>query len=526
MTRPGVHPSLIDRVVAWVSPASGLKRIQARAAWHTVTKTALSGGTGPVRSRGGQKKGTLFNWVVNKLNRWNEAQEREIVSDRAEDLTANNPHATSTIESLATNIIGTGLNPQSKPRWKQLGVSESRAAIFAEAAEWIWTSWCPHADIGNRLCFQDIQYQSAYTFLMSGEYVILPVLRQGEPRPGDSPVRLALQPISPARMATPYEYMSKPAIRDGVALGRHGEPIGYYIATPRSGKMEIYLSAADFTWYPAWIGHRPGVLHSFHAAAKSPDRVRGVSVLAPAMKFFRDLSDYLDFELVGAIVASSFPIFIETANPYETLNGFPQEHPGTDDDTRYQEVEPGQVMYGSPNQKPHVLKNERPGNTFQGFVETVLRAVGASVGMPYEVVAKDFSKTNYSSARAALLEAWRVYQLYRTWMERHLCQPVWKLVMEEAWLRGELVLPQGGPDFYQAMNEYAHATWIGPARGHVDPVKEASANKLLLEEGVLTLSDWSAEFGKDWETQLEQRGREVAKKAGAIQTEAVNGPEQ
>jgi lambda family phage portal protein len=511
MTGPRVKPTITDRAVALVSPATGLKRLHARAAWQTVTRSAFTGTSGPVISRGGQKKGTLFNWVVNKLNRWNEAQERETVSDRAEDLTANHPHATSCIESMSTNIIGTGLNPQAKPRWKRLGISEEQAGIFAESAEWVWANWCRRADIGDRLHFQDIQYLAAYSMLVAGEYLILPTMRKYPTRPGDSEVRMALQVLSPHRMATPMDMVHNPAVRDGVVLGSNGEPTGHYVATPKTGRLSLYMTSADFTLYPAWIGHRPGMFHSFHAAAKHPDRVRGVSVLAPAMKFFRDLSDYLDFELVGAIVASSFPLFIETSNPYDTVAGFPQENPGTDDTTRYQEVEPGQVMYGSANQKPHVLKNERPGNTFEGFVETILRAVGASVGMPYEVVAKDFSKTNYSSARAALLEAWRVYQLYRVWMERHLCQPVWKMVMEEAWLRGELALPKGGPDFYEAMAEYTYATWIGPARGHVDPVKEMKANIEGLNNNILTLSDLAAEQGKDWETQVEQRGRETRK---------------
>jgi len=522
-----VKPTALDRLISTISPSRGLRRYQARAAFSALSKSAYSN-PGPARSHGGQKKGTLFNWVVSKLNRWNESQERETVSERAEDLTANNPHATSSIESLTTNIIGTGLNPQSKPRWKQMGISEAQATVFAESAEWVWANWCRHADIGDRLHFQDMQYQAAYSLLMAGEYLILPTMRKTAPKPGESSVRLALQAITPARMATPYDYMSRESIRDGVDLGVNGEPTGYYIATPKTGKMGMYLSSSDFTRYPAWVGHRPGVLHSFHAAAKNPERVRGVSILAPAMKFFKDLSDYLDFELVGAIVASSFPLFVETNNPYEMTGAFPTDSNNqAGDATKYQEFEPGQVMYGNPGEKPHVLKNERPGNTFTGFVETILRAVGASIGMPYEVVAKDFSKTNYSSARAALLEAWRVYKLYRTWMERHLCHPVWSMVMEEAWLRGELTLPAGGPDFYEAMSEYTYATWIGPARGHVDPIKEAKANKQLLDEGVLTLSDWSAELGKDWEAQIEQRGREVAKRAESIPEEVpIEGPTQ
>jgi lambda family phage portal protein len=228
------------------------------------------------------------------------------------------------------------------------------------------------------------------------------------------------------------------------------------------------------------------------------------------MKQFKDLSDYLDFELVGNIVASSFPVFIEQQAPQEFAEGFPTEGSG-EDKTRYQEVDPGTIMYGNAGEKPHVLKSERPSNTFDGFVETILRSIGASIGLPYEVVAKDFSKTNYSSARAALLEAWRVYMLHRKWLERHFCQPVYEMVLEEAWLRGELQLPQGGPDFYEAMAEYTNATWIGPPRGHVDPEKEAKANQLLLKENVLTLADWSAEMGHDWESQVEQRSEEAEK---------------
>jgi len=283
------------------------------------------------------------------------------------------------------------------------------------------------------------------------------------------------------------------------------------VATPRSGRLTAYLSSPDFTEYPARIGHRPGVLHSFSAAAREPDRVRGVSVLAPAMKFFRDLSDYLDFELVGNIVASSFPVFIEKSNPADYVAAMSQENAGTGDATSYQEFEPGGVYYGREGEKPHILKPERPSNTFDGFVETILRSIGASCGLPYEVVAKDFSKTNYSSARAALLEAWRVYMLHRTWLERHLCQPVWTMVLEEAWLRGELDLPRGGPDFYEAMSEYTAASWIGPAKGHVDPLKETHANVLRLKNDMTTLAKIHAEEGEDWEAQIVQRGREQDK---------------
>ncbi len=507
-----VSPTVIDRAVARFSPSRGVSRLQSRAKWNALT------GTGPVQRKGGQKTGTLFNWIVSKLTRFNEGQERETLTDRAQDLVANTPHAVSCIESLSTNVVGTGLMPQSRPRWKRLGISESQAKDIADQAEWIFGKWSQHADIQNRLFFQDIQYLAAYSMFMNGEWLILPTMRKESALPGESSVRLALQSLSPVRMATPYDLAKDNKIRDGVRLNEHGAPVSCFIATPRDGTLRTQLSSEDFSEYQARIGHRPGVLHSFHAAAKEPDRVRGVSILAPAMKSFKDLHDYLDFELVGAIVASSLSVFMEEQNPDDYTKGFPTQNEGTGQEVKYQEFEPGQVYYG--RAKPHLLKNERPSNTFDGFVETLIRAVGTSVGLPYEVVAKDFSKTNYSSARASLLEAWRVYMLHRKWLERHLCQPVWRMVLEEAWLRGELVLPRGAPNFYDAMAEYTEATWIGPAKGHVDPMKEMQANIKGLDNNIFTLADLAAEQGKDWEGQVEQRAREKQKQADEMPQQA------
>jgi lambda family phage portal protein len=303
-------------------------------------------------------------------------------------------------------------------------------------------------------------------------------------------------------------------------MDRSGRPVAYWLANPGDQFMATQvadgypLDASYYARVAAKVGHRPGAFHSF--LPKEPEQVRGVSVLAPAMKFFKDLSDYLDYELVGAIVASSIPVFIETQNPAEQYNNIRvSTDPNGDEEeekTYHQEVEPGQFLYGNTGEKPHVLKNDRPGNTFESFVERVLRAVGASVGMPYEVIAKDFSKTNYSSARAALLEAHRVYQVYQKWLVDGFCQPVWEMVLEEAYLRG-MIPSLAGMDvdtFYRQLPALAKARWIPPRRGHVDPLKEMNANLKGLENNVYTLSDIAAEHGTDWRSLLEQRAKELA----------------
>ena len=146
-----------------------------------------------------------------------------------------------------------------------------------------------------------------------------------------------------------------------------------------------------------------------------------------------------------------------------------------------------------------MLESKRPSANFSAFVEIVLRATAASVVIPYESLTKDFSKTNYSSARAALNEAWKLYSFYRNWFGRLYCQPVYEMVIEEAFLRGMFELPKGAPGFYEARKFWCNVDWIGPSRGFVDPVKEVTATILALQNRLMTYGEAWAETGRDFD---------------------------
>jgi capsid protein len=55
-----------------------------------------------------------------------------------------------------------------------------------------------------------------------------------------------------------------------------------------------------------------------------------------------------------------------------------------------------------PGDKVSPFTPSRPNSGYGQFVENVLRHIGAGLNIPFELLMKDFSKTNYSSARAAL----------------------------------------------------------------------------------------------------------------------------
>ncbi len=461
-----------------------------------------SGTTGRVRHSAATRNGAIGKWAVKKISHMSERMDRETVTDRAVDVAINDPNAASCVDSMAVGIVGTGLTPQSAPPSEILGWNSETTSLFQRQQELAWTLWAKEADAKGRLQFWELELLSVYNFLMKGEFFRQPVML-------DEPHRLfslAIQTIDPERIQTPPGKISDKTLRDGITLGRRGNATHFHV---RENSVSSLPTAgyATFKTIPAWIAHRPGMLHGF--LQKFDEQIRGVSPLAPALKLFKDLGDYYDFELIGAIVAASFPVFIETAHPEAMANVSRTPYADVDkEEDRHQELVPGQVAYGTLGQRPHVLKNNRPNDSFAVFTERILRSAGAAMGIPYEIISKDFSKTNFASARAALLEAARVFSLYQKWLVGRFSHPCWEMVQEEAFLRGIVTIPKGSPDFYTARHLYTMAKWRPQRRGHVDPQREINSAVTAMDNNIMTLAQISSEYDGEWDENIKQRARE------------------
>lgn len=470
---------------------------------HTFTPSQQAATVGRSASGG---MGTLSNWNPRRLSWREESYQREKVALRATDIAINDAHGASIIDSITINTVGTGLWPRSTPNFTRLGIAEDLAAAVAEVMEWEFEQWNREADARGVTDFYGIQTQNVWSMLVKGEFVNLPLMLRDAARR----YSLAIQTVDPVRLRTPAVYAAAPDVRDGIKLGEFGQAVLYYLANPENGLIVPGLDLGDFETLPPRRGHRPVVMHEF--VAKEPEQVRGYPVFTPVMKLFRDKNDYLDFELVAAIVAANFPVWIEKSSPYDagTLPGVRQvQHAANEPPTYYHELRPGQVHYGNPGEKVNFPNSSRPSSNLPAFLETVLRAIGAGGGgMPYEITAKDFSKTNYSSARAALEEAWRVFGFTQDWLVKAFCQPIWEMVFEEAWLRGRIRLPKSAPDFYAMRAEWTACSWTVPERTTLDPVKEMVAHVMGKQNNVATDADFCAKRGKDYEAVYRQRNRE------------------
>jgi capsid protein len=152
----------------------------------------------------------------------------------------------------------------------------------------------------------------------------------------------------------------------------------------------------------------------------------------------------------------------------------------------------------------------RPATQFAGFTDAVVRRLAAGVGMATEEFAHNYSQTNYSSARASLLQSWKAATGRAAFLDHGFASPGYALFFEEAVDRGRIELPGGrkSPGFYDKRAAWLGCDWLGPGRGQIDPVKERQAYQVGFETLTDTLQTANAEQGRNWRKMVRQAARE------------------
>jgi len=471
----------LDRAIVPIAPSWAAKRLQARYAlqlaqqYRAATSTRLNA-----------------DWALGHTVGTPPVYELTRLRQMSRDLNRNDPVASGATDTITFNIVGQGLGPQSRIRADRLGIPDNRAKQLQQQAEDAWDLWGRHADAGNRMTIDELQFLAIRKVVEDGEILAIPVMSDEPWRPFSR----CLEMIESERLDS-----FSAAAPHGIKVGPRGEPQTYYIRQVdwRTGMLtgeRIPIEARD-------LKGRPKIIHVF--PSRRVGQLRGVPWFAPVISYFRDLNAYLEAEVVAARVSACLAVFITKMDPLQA--GMAQGSGVDAKGNRYQNLEPGLVGYLGIGEDIQVVDPKRPGNTFEPFLTGLLRLIGAALNLPYELLLKDFSKTNYSSARAALLEGRRMFMTWRNWFARRFLQPIYELVLEEAFARGLFE----APDWERNKVEYCRCIWIGGGWGWIDPTKEVEASKMALDWGLSTLAEEAAAQGRDWEETLEQRAREEKK---------------
>jgi lambda family phage portal protein len=283
-------------------------------------------------------------------------------------------------------------------------------------------------------------------------------------------------------------------------LDANGAPVAYHVLRHHPGSPEGIKQ--EFIRVPAFgepTGRR-NVLHIFERTR--PGQTRGVPYLAPVIEPLKQLDKYTEAELMAAVVASLLTVFVKS----ETGEGFA---PTAGEQPSNAEIKlgTGTIVDLAPGEDITTVSPNRPNTAFDPFVQSVLRQIGVSLGLPFEVLIKHFT-ASYSAARAALMEAWKFFRLRREFLAQTFCAPVYEAWMEEAVALGRIAAP-GFFDDPARRIAYLQADWIGDAPAQIDPTKEVDAAAKRLEIGVSTLAEETMQLtGGVWKDKHREQVKE------------------
>lgn len=490
-----VRENWIDRVVRAVAPIHGAKRFRARL--FEAAATAYVGASRSDRA--------LSQWNPQVGDADSDAiYDLDVLRARSRDLLRNAPLAGGAVNTVVTNVVGTGLVLEPQIDAKTLGMSEDEADAWEAQTEREWCLFAdsPEIDAARTLNFVGIQELALRSVLGSGDVlVVLPAFsREG------SPYRTKLQLVEADRLSNPNNKPDSDRCAGGVEKDSSGAPISYYVQSIHPGTT---LATAKAEWVRIQAYGNSGRRNALHLFKPlRPGQSRGIPYLAPVIKPLKQLDRYTDAEIMAAVIAGMYTVFIKSDMGDGALSpmGPTEEIGGTSTDEDYK-LGNGAIVGLAPGEDITTANPGRPNAAFDPFVMAVLRQIGVGLELPYEVLVKHFT-ASYSAARAAILEAWKFFIMRRQWLSQALCQPVYEAFLWEAVLSGRITAP-GFVSDPLLRKAYCGALWIGPAKGMINERDEVEAAGQRIALGISTRAEETAQLtGGDWDRKHVQAVKE------------------
>ncbi len=479
----------LDKAISVFAPQKALKRAYAR---HTMS--LLGGGY-----NGASKKRTFGKG-------WNstdgdadttDLKDLPTLRNRSRDLYRNAPIAHGVLDTSATNVVGAGLMQSCDIDEDALGISEKEAETWETNTQREFKLWAEShdCDASRTSNFYELQYIAYLTMLVGGDILALfPYIKRD-----DNPYGLTVKLLEGDHLCNPKDAKDTTHIAGGIQVDKHGAPHIYHILKSHPGsaaKKKEWIKVRAYG-----IHGRRNIIHMYKKTR--PGQKRGIPELAPIVESLKQLTNYTEAELTAAVVSGMFTVFIKQENG-DMGDGI-VENGEVQEDYEYA-LGNGAIVGLAPGESIDSVNPGRPNANFAPFEEAIIRHIGASLQIPYEMILKHFT-SSYSASRAAMNEAWKYFKVKRASMVDNFCDPIYALWLDEAVSIGRIDAA-GYFDNPLVRKAWRGSVWNGPVPGQLNEVQETKAAEKRIE---LNLSNTEREArqinGTDHRTNIKKNSR-------------------
>lgn len=431
---------------------------------------------------------------------------RRILVSRARVLDMSVPIARAAVDRIVSGVVGGGLywdDPVSSEFYADELDAYKRIVKTIQKKLKIW-SLSHLCDCQGILTFAQLQRIVCRNWLLSGDVFLIRVKRGN---------LSGWRVIEGDRCATPLDFSPKDMITpkfvnpangrtviDGVELDDFGAPCAYYFF-----KNYDYITN-DYERIPAYDDTGlPLVVHVYNA--ERPDQYRGIPLLSSVIETIYGTACYAQSELQSAILESCYSLFIESnappsVDPFAPVDVEELKKPLIPDENfklspdnagplgvpglikKGNLIGPGETRRLLPGESIKTVDPKRPNSGFDNFMKTQNGMIAAAIGVPLQVLQSTYDGTTYASARAATVEAWRTFKIYRSVFIEMFIKKIIEVFAYECTCD-----MFGEPDAELSKIISLESEWTGPSAVCLDPTKELDAYNKALEMGLVSADE-------------------------------------
>lgn len=453
---------------------------------------------------------------------------KDVMDARGRDAVQNDGYMTGAMHVHRDSIVGSKFSLICTPDWEALGATEEWADKFSQIVESRFNLMAGSTenwfDAAGQMTFTDIIRLGVVGFGYTGE-----VLATGEwlnsYQHRNRPFKTAIQSVAPTRLSNPNGGLDTPDLRAGIERDMYGRSMAYHIRTAYPGDYLLMGELPAWKRVPAFTkwGRRM-VIHI--KETMQPDQTRGVSDMVSVLKQMKMTKKFNDIVLQNAVVNATYAAAIESELPTEAIfQSMGAGGPGFANMlgeymnalTTYVNasdkiaVDGVKMPHLFPGTKLNLQNAGTPGGVGTGFEESLLRHIASPLGLSYEQFSKDYTKTNYSSARASMAETWKFMQSRKKTVADKYATMIFIMWLEEEINRDDSVIPlPPNFNFYDPYMREALCScdWVGAARGQIDETKETQAALMRIAGGLSNYQKEVALLGDDFRKVWRQASRE------------------
>lgn len=472
-----------------------------------------------------------WNPVIRPADGEMTARDKLTADSRGRDLIRNTGLMQGAASIHKDSIVGSLFRLNAKPNYKLLGLDKTWAVEFASEVESKFLMYAESQDAwldAARMNSLTMQVRLA----IAGFFAVGEVLATVEwLRDAGRPFNTAIQMIDPDRLSNPYDSEDSSNLRRGVERNQYGAPQAYHIRMAHPHDQTAFLST--YQWRRVPIRKPWGRLQVIHLIEQNrPDQTRGVAEMVSVLKEMRMTKKFHEITLQNAIVGASFAATIESDLPPDQAFDTIGAHDGSVAKLGYAsqllqaiaaytagarnlEIDGAKIPHLFPGTKLNIQRPGSVGGVGEGFEQSLLRYVASALGLSYEQFSRDYTKTNYSSARASMNETWKYMQSRKKVVADRYASLVYTLWLEEAINKGEITSLPRNFDYYAGQNKDAISAsmWIGASRGQIDELKETQAAVMRIKSCLSTYEIEAARLGYDFRDLFEQQASEMSQMA-------------